>query len=554
MPKRKERMAGYIRESDPSLADSVTIESQAKAVRKYAEKEGYIYDVAVHEFREAISAYTIPYMQRPQLLKLLEAAKRREFDVVVVSEVRAISRRQVEVFIIYDILQKYGVRIETIKEKFEDDAMGRAILGLRAAFAEIEREQSYQRMQRGKKDRIEIGKAPNGHPKPCYGFVFKDSETETNARYEFNRTIIYVDEDGEEWSEYKVSMFIIGLVKQAESLKGIADALNSIGVPPPKKPLKGLAHWQAPTIHKLITNPQIAGRVYANKYMRMKGKVYTRPMNEWVLLPEGTAPAMISWDEFQAIQKQLAANKQDSLRNNKHTKDLGILRAGYVFCGICGRRMYVVHHNTNGKVRNPEYQCVQKSHKNDLRSQHYTCITLTSLDREAWEKAVEIIRNPASVRAKVAMLREENKPVVVASDIQNTIEKIRQKMKNLYTLAENAPDDEELARITQRMQELGKQKREAEALLYDLEEDEEERAAVEEEIVKFEKWVEKVRPFLADPTYTSTYEEQRLAVRIIGIKATVFPANGDHPFRAKIDATIPDIVAKIKYCVINDPW
>ena len=88
MPKRKQRMAGYIRESDPSLADSITIESQAKVVHQYADKEGYIYDTAVHEYKEAISAYLVPYMERPVLLKLLDAAKRREFDVLVVSEVR----------------------------------------------------------------------------------------------------------------------------------------------------------------------------------------------------------------------------------------------------------------------------------------------------------------------------------------------------------------------------------------------------------------------------------------------------------------------------------
>ena len=195
MPKRKERMAGYIRESDPSLADSTTIESQAKAVRQYAEKEGYIYDTAVYEYKEAISAYMVPYMERPVLQKLLEAAKRREFDVLVVLEVRAISRRQVEVFIIYDMLQRYGVRLETVKEKFEDDAMGRLILGLRAAYAEIEREQSYVRLQRGKKDRIEIGKAPpNGHR--CYGYILVDTEREVKGRYEFNHEIIYIDKEG----------------------------------------------------------------------------------------------------------------------------------------------------------------------------------------------------------------------------------------------------------------------------------------------------------------------------------------------------------------------
>jgi DNA invertase Pin-like site-specific DNA recombinase len=230
MPKRKERMAGYIRESDPSLADSATIESQAKVVRLYGEKEGYLYD-PVNEYREALSAYTIPYMERPKLLKLLAAAKRREFDVLVVSEVRAISRRQVEVFIIYDMLMKCGIRLETVKEKFEDDAMGRLILGLRAAYAEIEREQSYQRMQRGKKDRVEISKAPNGHPKAAYGYLFVDGEREVKALYVFNHTIIYVDQDGCEWSEYKVVLFIFALLKEHVSLRSIAFQLNEMGIP-----------------------------------------------------------------------------------------------------------------------------------------------------------------------------------------------------------------------------------------------------------------------------------------------------------------------------------
>jgi len=126
MPKRKERMAGYIRESDPNLADSTTIESQAKLVRNYGGEEGYIYEPQ-HEFKEAISAYMIPYTQRPKLLAMLRAAERHEFDVLVVSEVRAISRRQVEVLILYDMLQKWGIRLETVKEKFADPARRQAL-------------------------------------------------------------------------------------------------------------------------------------------------------------------------------------------------------------------------------------------------------------------------------------------------------------------------------------------------------------------------------------------------------------------------------------------
>src|SRR2546429_7236025 len=99
MPKRKERMAMYVRESDVSLADSTTIESQAKACREYGQKQGYVFHIQSHEFKEAVSGYTVSYTERPALLKMLEAAKRHEFDVLIVSEIRALGRKQVEIFV-----------------------------------------------------------------------------------------------------------------------------------------------------------------------------------------------------------------------------------------------------------------------------------------------------------------------------------------------------------------------------------------------------------------------------------------------------------------------
>ncbi len=79
MPKRKERMAGYIRESDPSLADSTTIDSAAKAVRLYGQKEGYIYEPQ-HEYKEAISAYTVPYIMRKVRLPMVKRSLSKAFS------------------------------------------------------------------------------------------------------------------------------------------------------------------------------------------------------------------------------------------------------------------------------------------------------------------------------------------------------------------------------------------------------------------------------------------------------------------------------------------
>jgi len=548
MPKRKERMAGYIRESDPTLADSTTIESQAKAVRIKGEKEGYIYDIAVHEYREAMSAYTVPYMERPQLLKLLEGAKRREFDVVVVSEIRALSRRQVEVFIIYDMLQKYGVRLETVKEKFEDDAMGRLILGLRAAYAEIEREQSYVRMMRGRKDRLEIGHAPNGHPKAAYGYIFIDSLREVKGEYAYNHTIIHTDRYGEEWSEYKVIVYIFTLITQGESLGSIARTLNDLGIPTPNRiARKGEAHWQTCTVRCIARNPIYIGEVWANRYKKVGKSMVIRPKTEWIRLPD--APAIIDQETFLAVQDQLSYNKQNSLRNNHaSTEALGLLRAGYIRCGICNGSMTVQHiRDRRTKTDITVYQCRKKTGGNQgLVHNHRTQIHIPVIDKEARTKIIEALQHPEVVRMKVAQWRKDNQPPAIdTASIEETIEKIKKGMQNLYALAEDAPDDEELARITHRMQELGKQKREAEGLLYDIADEEEERAEVEAEIVKFEKWVEQVRPRLTDPSYSPSYEELRLAVRILGVVAIVFPTQGEYPFRANVDITIPGIAAKL---------
>ncbi len=550
MPKRKERAAGYIRESDPTLADSNTIDSQANAVRLYCEKEGYIYDVAVHEYREAISAYTTKYTQRTRLLDMLAAAKRHEFDVLVLSEIRALSRQQVEVFVIYDILKKYGVRLETIQEKFEDSAMGRYILASRAMIAEVERENTHMRTQRGKRDRLNGG-APNGHPKPAYGYIMVDTEREAKARYEFNNKVIYVDAEGTEWTEVKVCLYIFDLVKQGESLRSITITLNELGVPPPKKPRKKQPHWQVGTIYNIVTNRMYIGEVWANKYTRVGKKLVKRPQSEQILLPEGTAPALIDKETFEKVQERLAMNKQDSLRNNHHPQDLGILRAGYCHCGICGRTMNVKYHNptpTNDR-RKPEYICQRKTGKEGLEHNHITVITVSLLDKKAWEKAVTVLKDPEQVRAKVEKLREDNKPIINIEDVEATIEDVRRRMNNLYRLAEAATDNETIDDLTVMMNDFEKQKRAAEALIYDIEEDEEERQEVEEEISRFKEWAENVRPKLTDPTYEPTYEEKRLAVRIIGIHATVFPESGDFPFRAQVDATIPAIVSKMKYCV-----
>jgi hypothetical protein len=117
-------------------------------------------------------------------------------------------------------------------------------------------------------------------------------------------------------------------------------------------------------------------------------------------------------------------------------------------------------------------------------------------------------------------------------------------------LAQVAQDDDALETLMGMYKDLETRKQKAEGMLVDVEEDEEKRAEIEAELVKFETWAARVQPFLTDPTCISTYQEQRLAIRILGIKAVVQPTNKEsppnkvQPGRVKIAVTVPGILEK----------
>lgn len=57
------------------------------------------------------------------------------------------------------------------------------------------------------------------------------------------------------------------------------------------------------------------------------------------MLPEGTYPPIISQKLFDRLQERLQRNKEESSRRSKRHEEY-LLRAGFIHCGYCGRRMH----------------------------------------------------------------------------------------------------------------------------------------------------------------------------------------------------------------------
>ncbi len=173
-------------------------------------------------------------------------------------------------------------------------------------------------------------------------------------------------------------------------------------------------------------------------------------------------------------------------------------------------------------------------------------------DALAWEKIREVVSHPELVRKRVEEVRRENKLIIGRAEIEANVASLQKQMDNLIKLAQSASDDDTINRLSVTLTDLERQKHEAEGLLMDIEEDEQENEKAEAEIRKFEEWAETVRPILTDPEYQPTYEEGRLAVHILGIHLVITPTNPDdgNTTDRKFDITIiidlPKIMETLK--------
>src|SRR5450755_2325488 len=110
-----------------------------------------------------------------------------------------------------------------------------------------------------------------------------------------------------------------------------------------------------------------------------------------------------------------------------------------------------------------------------------------------------------------------------------------------------------MQQCTKSREDIERQKQEEQALLGDAEEMEEENEKVEEELRRFETWAAHVRPMITDESYQPTYEEKRLAIRILGIHAVITPTSWGCKHAIEITFVPPKIMDALNGRIIQFP-
>ena len=126
--------------------------------------------------------------------------------------------------------------------------------------------------------------------------------------------------------------------------------------------------WKRPSykrIHAILTNPIYAGafchgrtqtRITVVNGRAKKTHGHHLPMDQWQVLLRDHHAGYITWEEFEANQRQLASNA--AMRGDQTTgaaRSGAALLAGLLRCARCGRKLHVGYCGSDGRV--PRYYC-----------------------------------------------------------------------------------------------------------------------------------------------------------------------------------------------------
>src|SRR5580765_1768520 len=143
-----------------STNDQQTLAMQNRAMREYAVRRGWTIALQVREVNSGAA-------KREAREKVLEAARRREIDLVLVWRLDRWGRSVTDLLATFQELEHLGVGFVSLTEALDlTTPAGRAMAGLLAIFAEFEREILRERTRAGLAHAREKGKRLGRQPRP----------------------------------------------------------------------------------------------------------------------------------------------------------------------------------------------------------------------------------------------------------------------------------------------------------------------------------------------------------------------------------------------------
>ena len=268
-------------------------------------------------------------MQRPALQQLIRDVKTKKIDRVVVYKLDRLSRSQKDtLFLIEEVFLANNCDFVSMTENLDTgSALGKAMIGILAVFAQLERETIKERMAMGKIARAKEGKWCGGATAP-YGYTYSNNQ-------------LVQDE-----VEKLHVMEAFNLAERGWSASKISATFKRKGY----TPKRGVNCWTDITIRRMLHNQVYIGKV--NFY----GEQY-----------DGQHEPIISQEQFDHVQEIIKKRSEHYERFNPNPHRRVSYLGGYIRCARCGAgyQLFTTGSKRKDKVYQYKYYvCNSRSKRN----------------------------------------------------------------------------------------------------------------------------------------------------------------------------------------------
>ena len=381
------RTAIYVRVSTLEQAqEGYSIGEQKERLIAYCKAQAWlIADIYVD------GGYSGASLNRPGIQKLMSETD--NFDVVLVYKLDRLSRSQRDtLYLIEEVFLPNKVDFVSMQESFDTTSpFGKAMIGLLAVFAQLEREQIKERTRMGKIARAKAGLHQGSGNIPI-GYDYRDGKLYVNL-YEAEqvRKIYEWYLGGASYSKIAKRLREMGYTNKYSSYKSCGGIIN------------------------ILNNP-----------------VYTGQLHYGGVVVENAHEAIITKEDFEQV-KSVRAKRSEMYSTNSLFCPNHLL-TGLVFCGYCGSRYYC------RAVKNYFYYCCYSRTKQIARMvKDPNCKNknwrMEKLEPIIEERVRELLRSPETAFEISQLKRQEQKPESPKnSEIERRIREIDKQINKFMEL------------------------------------------------------------------------------------------------------------------------
>lgn len=384
--------AAYIRVSTEDQIE-YSPDSQLKAIRNYAKSNDMLVPDDLVFVDEGISGRTAE--KRPAFMRMIGMAKQKpcEFETILLWKFSRFARNREDSIMYKSMLRKQcGIEVISISENLGDDKTSVLIEALIEAMDEYYSINLAEEVYRGMIEKVSRGEPVAGPP---FGYKMADKAYVPNP------------------NEVPIVKRIFADYESGIPSTRIARTLNAEGYR-----TRAGKNWENRTVEYILRNVTYIGKITWNKSGR---KDRTYDLADTIIV-QGTHEPIISVEQFDKVQKHIAANKSKYAKHAHPTHGRMFALKGLLRCSNCGGALCL-------SQKDAGVQCHQYAHGKCDTSHYIRLDKITAI-------VIQQLQDDMQSEQMVAYLSHKSKNnVSVHDDIQRKIDaemKKLQRAKDAY--------------------------------------------------------------------------------------------------------------------------